>query len=315
MAIAALVEISALAIVPSRIIVDVTVPVSPVVTAVPVTAGRVIVVVPAVAFALRTVVPDVEPLNVAPPEEITGVVKDGLVPKDVSEEPVTPEPSVVADRTDTPLISYTFPVTTLRSSDDVHAVAVFDQVNVLSVVPFRVIPPPSAVVLVGDAIVPSSIFLSDTVIVLALIIVLVPETVRFPPTVTFPFSDVLPDALPMANVVAAPAMLTVVAVVLTKSNDALDVVIDVLIFGLVLNMRVPVPLSSVTTLIKLAELGVARNVATLAPRPLTPVEIGSDVPLLKLTDCGVPRIGVTRVGELENTNTPVPVSSETTPAS
>jgi hypothetical protein len=154
--------------------VDVTVPVSPVVIAVPVTAGKVIVVVPAVAFALRTVVPDVEPLNVAPPEEITGVVRDGLVPNDVSEEPVTPEPSVVDDRTDVPLISYVFPVTTLRSSDDVHAVAAFDQVKVLSVVPFRVIPPPSAVVSVGDAIVPSSIFLSDTVIVFALIIVLLP---------------------------------------------------------------------------------------------------------------------------------------------
>jgi len=172
----------------------------------------------------------------------------------------------------------------LRSSDDVQAAVEFDQVKVLSVVPFSVIPPPSAVVLVGDPIVPSSIFLSDTVIVLALMIVLVPETVRFPPTVTFPFSDVLPDALPMANVVAAPAKLTVVAVALIKSNDALDVVIDVLIFGLVLNTIVPVPLSSVTTLIKLAELGVARNVATLAPSPLTPVEIGSDVPLLKLTD-------------------------------
>jgi hypothetical protein len=276
--------ISALRIVPSRIIVDVTVLASPVVTTVPVVAGRVIVVVPAVAFALRTVVPDVEPLNVAPPEEITGVVNAGLVPKDVNEEPVTPEPSALADRTDVPLISYTFPVTRLKSSDDVQAAVEFDQVKVLSVVPFRVIPPPSAVVLVGDPIVPSSIFLSDTVIVLALMIVLVPETVKFPPTVTLPFSDVLPDALPIFNVVAAPAKLTVVAVALIKLKDALDVVIDVLIFGLVLNTRVPVPLSSVTALIKLVELGVARNVATLAPRPLTPVEIGSDVPLVKLTD-------------------------------
>jgi hypothetical protein len=133
--------------------------------------------------------------------------------------------------------------------------------------------------------------------------------------VTLPFNDVLPDALPILNVVAAPAKLTVVAVALTKLNDALDVVIDVLIFGLVLNIRVPVPLSSVTALIRLAELGVARNVATLAPRPLTPVEIGSDVALLKFTDCGVPRIGVTRVGEFENTKLPVPVSSEIIPAS
>jgi hypothetical protein len=95
----------ALRIVPSRIIVAVTVLESPVVTTVPVVAGSVIVVVPAVAFARRTVVPDVEPLNVAPPEEIIGVVKVGLVPKDVSEEPVTPEPSALADKTVAPLIS------------------------------------------------------------------------------------------------------------------------------------------------------------------------------------------------------------------
>jgi hypothetical protein len=129
-----------------------------------------------------------------------------------------------------------------------------------------------------------------------------------------PFNDVLPEALPIDNVVAAPAKLTVVAVVLIKSKDTLDVVTDVLIFGLVLNMRVPVPLSSVTTLIRLAELGVARNVATLAPRPLTPVAIGRPVAFVNVPEVGVPRIGLTRVGEFENTRSPVPVSSETTPA-
>ena len=130
-----------------------------------------------------------------------------------------------------------------------------------------------------------------------------------------PFKDVFPDALPMANVVAAPAKLTVVAVALIKLNDALDVVIDVLISGLVLSIRVPVPLSSVTALIRLAELGVARNVATLAPRPLTPVVIGRPVAFVNVPEVGVPRIGLTRVGEFENTKTPVPVSSEITPAS
>jgi hypothetical protein len=307
--------IVALRIVPSRIIVAVTVLASPVVTTVPVVAGSVIVVVPAVAFALRTVVPDVEPLNVAPPEEIMGVVSVGLVPNDVSEEPVTPEPRAVAESTVVPLISYTFPEARAKSSDDVHAAVEFDQEIVLSVVPFSVIPPPSAVVLLGDPVVPSSIFLSDTVIVFALIIVLEPETVKLPPTVTFPFRDVLPDALPMLNVVAAPAKLTVVAVVLIKLKDALDVVIDVLMFGLVLNTRDPVPFSSVTALIRLVELGVAKNVATLAPRPLTPVLIGRPVAFVKVADCGVPRIGVTRVGEFENTKLPVPVSSEITPAS
>lgn len=34
-----------------------------------------------------------------------------------------------------------------------------------------------------------------------------------------------------------------------------------------------------------------------------------NVPVLKLPDCGVPRIGVTKVGEVANTSAPVPVSS------
>lgn len=48
-------------IVPSRIIVPVTVPVSPVVIIVPVVAGRVIVLVPAVAAGCRVIVPEVDP--------------------------------------------------------------------------------------------------------------------------------------------------------------------------------------------------------------------------------------------------------------
>jgi hypothetical protein len=54
--------------VPSAIIVLVTVPVSPVVTTVPVVAGRVIVVVPAAAAVTRVTVPDVEPAISIPVE-------------------------------------------------------------------------------------------------------------------------------------------------------------------------------------------------------------------------------------------------------
>ena len=39
-----------------------------------------------------------------------------------------------------------------------------------------------------------------------------------------------------------------------------------------------------------------------------------NVPVLKLPDCGVPRIGVTKVGEVANTNAPEPVSSVTAAA-
>ena len=60
------------------------------------------------------------------------------------------------------------------------------QLNVLSVAPFSVIPPPFAVVSVGVVTEPNSMLISSTVIVVALIVVVVPLTVKSPPTVTFP---------------------------------------------------------------------------------------------------------------------------------
>jgi hypothetical protein len=75
----------------------------------------------------------------------------------------------------------------------------------------------------------------------------------------------------------------------------------------------PVPVSSVKAERRLAELGVARKVATPLPRPDTPVAIGSPVAFVKVALVGVPRIGVTRVGEVANTADPVPVSSVKAP--
>ena len=79
--------------------------------------------------------------------------------------------------------------------------------------------------------------------------------------------------------------------------------------GEVLKTLKPVPVSSVSALIKFALDGVPRKVATLVPRPLTPVLIGRPVPLVRVTDCGIPRIGERKVGEFEKTAVPVPVSS------
>jgi hypothetical protein len=81
--------------------------------------------------------------------------------------------------------------------------------------------------------------------------------------------------------------------------------------GDVANTKDPVPVSSVTAVIKLAEDGVAKNVATPAARPDTPVEIGRPVQLVRVPEDGVPKAGVTRVGDVANTNAPVPVSSVT----
>jgi len=76
----------------------------------------------------------------------------------------------------------------------------------------------------------------------------------------------------------------------------------------------PVPVSSVKAERRLAELGVARKVATPVPRPDTPVAIGRPVAFVKVALVGVPRIGVTKVGEVANTADPEPVSSVKAPA-
>ena len=83
------------------------------------------------------------------------------------------------------------------------------------------------------------------------------------------------------------------------------------IVGAVPNTKAPEPVSSVTAASKLADDGVAKNVAMPVPNPLTPVLIGSPVQLVKVPDVGVPNIGVTKVGLVANTNAPDPVSSVT----
>lgn len=81
--------------------------------------------------------------------------------------------------------------------------------------------------------------------------------------------------------------------------------------GLVANTSDPVPVSLVTAAIKLALVGVAKNVATPVPSPLMPVATGRPVPFVRVTTDGVPRLGVVRTGEVAKTNAPEPVSSET----
>lgn len=78
--------------------------------------------------------------------------------------------------------------------------------------------------------------------------------------------------------------------------------------GEVANTSAPDPVSSVTAEIRLALDGVAKNVATPVPRPLTPVAIGSPVAFVSVPLVGVPRIGVTKVGDVANTSAPLPVS-------
>jgi len=84
--------------------------------------------------------------------------------------------------------------------------------------------------------------------------------------------------------------------------------------GDVANTNAPLPVSSVTADAKLADEGVPKKVATPVANPDTPVEIGRPVQLVRVPEDGVPNAGVTRVGEVANTNAPLPVSSDITPA-
>jgi hypothetical protein len=84
--------------------------------------------------------------------------------------------------------------------------------------------------------------------------------------------------------------------------------------GVLANTLAPVPVSSVSAAAKLADEGVAKNAATFAAKPETPVEIGRPVQLVKVPEPGVPNTGVMKVGVLLKTNNPEPLSSDITPA-
>jgi hypothetical protein len=78
--------------------------------------------------------------------------------------------------------------------------------------------------------------------------------------------------------------------------------------GVLANTRAPVPVSSVTAKARLELVGVARKVATPVPSPEIPLETGRPVQFVSVPEEGVPRIGVTSVGEVERTTSPVPVT-------
>ena len=193
-------------------------------------------------------------------------VPEVIVPTDVREDPVTPEPSVEPDRTSVPATFNTLPDARFTCSDEVHESVASTQLKVLSVVPFNVIPPPSAPASAGSAVSPRTIFLSSTTRLVELMFVVVPLTVKSPERTR----DV-PVAAPIFGVTSV---------------------------GVLAKTSAPVPVSSVTAEIRFSEDGVARNVATLVPRPEIPVDTGSPVAFVKVAPDGVPRSGVVNVGDV-----------------
>jgi len=76
---------------------------------------------------------------------------------------------------------------------------------------------------------------------------------------------------------------------------SVPVAVRLLIVGEVPKTRAPLPVSSVIAAARFADDGVARNVATLVPSPLTPVEMGRPVQFVRVPLAGVPKIGEVNV--------------------
>ena len=103
------------------------------------------------------------------------------------------------------------------------------------------------------------------------------------------------NVLPSAMVNVDPVAGDVIATLFTVVADATPNV-GVTNVGDVVNATVLLPDSSVKADAKFALLGVAKNAATLAPNPETPVDIGSPVQLVRVPEPGVPRTGAVIVG-------------------
>jgi len=146
-------------------------------------APSAIAVVPTVIELFTSLVLAIEPANIVlvtvpvSPVVITVPVTAGKV---IVFVPATAADAKVIVPDVAPFNRIFFPAASAKFSDEVHAPVALTQLNVLSVAPLRVIPPPSAVVFVGVVTLPSSIFLSSTVIVVELIVVVVPLTVKSP---------------------------------------------------------------------------------------------------------------------------------------
>jgi hypothetical protein len=124
-----------------------------------------------------------------------------------------------------------------------------------------------------------------------MVVVSVPANVRLWLTV-----NVLPSATAKVELVAGAviAILLMLVAVATPNTGVTNV-------GVLANTNAPVPVSSVTAARKLALEGVAKNIATLAPSPLMPVDTGKPVQFVNVPDWGIPRIGVANVALVNKT--------------
>ena len=193
-----------------------------------------------------------------------------MVPTLVKLDVTTLDPSVVALSTDVLLILKTLPVARFQFSLLVQLSFKSSQIIVLSVVPLRVMPPPSAVTSLGLATDPISIFLSSTDIVVELTVVVVPLTVRSPETIKLLLTVVVPVPAPIESVVAAPNAFTVVETVL--NTFAVVSVLLIVLKVLTSPVNVEIPLVSMVNL-------VVDVCSTIPEDPTCPVLISTDPPV------------------------------------
>jgi hypothetical protein len=135
-------------------------------------------------------------------------------------------------------------------------------------------------------------FLSSTVNVVELMVVVVPLTVKSPVIVTFELKPTAPVNVETPDTVAFPVIATLDDAV-RAAKPAVPVNV-----GDAENTTAEEPVSSVSAAAKFEDDGVARNVATLAARPETPVDTGNPVQLVRVPEEGVPNTGVVNVGDV-----------------
>jgi len=94
--------------------------------------------------------------------------------------------------------------------------------------------------------------------------------------------------VPTAALPPASGVVELKPVILLKDVPVATPRLGVISVGLVANTRAPEPVSSVTAAARFAEEGVARNVATPVPRPVTPEVTGTVTVPLEPKDIAVP---------------------------
>lgn len=215
------------------------------------------------------------PVNVVapvPPCATATVVKPVLrepavnAPTLVREDAKTPVPKPVAFSIETPLILKVLVAARSRCSLLVHASVASTHCSVLLVVPRRVMPPPSAPASVGEAVLPSSRFLSSTEIVVLLIVVVVPLTVRSPVTVRF----VPTVSAEVITTLSGNPNVNVLPLVATSTSPAVPCSVKVPPIDVVTAVVVVLPPSGVATPL-IVMLLLARALLGMAPRDNTPV--------------------------------------------